>query len=110
MKKNYYNHIGHLFRIKKDSYLKIEECGQEAGKYLTFNTTNGIEDIYELTDTRNVFNRNRTWEYDSNPDKDVCNEKELGKVDLYDALAWGLGYIYTLEEFENLRTSGKWWK
>lgn len=92
---DWYNHKGHIFRIKKDSYYKIKELGENAGKYLIFNTLNGIEDTYELTDTRTIFNSNRTWKYMSDyKEYNYENECWTEPLELYDILAFSLGYIY----------------
>ena len=90
MRKDYFNSKGEIFRIKIDSYKKIEELGYDAGKYLTYNET--IK-AWELTDNRNQFNSNRTWKY-------LCQYKDdFGEVDNYSAIAWSLGYIYDEDQF-----------
>lgn len=87
-KTNWFNYKGEVFRIKIDDYKKIEELGEAAGKYLTFN---GEINAWELTNERNAFNADRTHKY-------TCyhmNEKTKEVYPTYDVIAWSLGYIYT---------------
>lgn len=100
---NWFNHEGHLFRIKADSYYKIEELGKKAGKYLTYTNTGGIDDTYELTDNRNVFNADKTWKFECNYDEEF-DYNPGGPVSIYDCLAWSMGYIYTKEQFMKFLT------
>ena len=91
----WYNHRGQNFRISKDSLEKIEKEGTNAGKYLTFDQVNNG---WVLTDTRNVFNADRTHKYSCNYDNEF-NSNPGEPVSIFDCIAWSLGYIYTSEQF-----------
>jgi len=102
----WYNHKGQNFRISKDSLEKIEAEGTKAGKYLTYDQVN---QGWVLTDTLNVFNRDRTHKYSCNYD-DEFDHNPGQPVSVFDCIAWSLGYLYTKEQFERLRSNaGKWW-
>lgn len=94
MKKNYYNYKGEVFRIKIDDYKKIEQYGEDAGKYLTFNKEIGA---YELTDKRTGFNADRTWKY-------IHKDEQF---DMYKTIACSLGYLYTEDEYLDFRAKTK---
>lgn len=94
----YFNKKAERFMIMKDSYNKIVELGEKAGKYLT---QDPVSKKWSLTDDKNVFNSDRTWKYSYDYDKEFdYNPGE--PVPIYDCIAWSLGYIYTEAEAKKL--------
>lgn len=102
----WFNYRGQNFRISKDSLEKIEKEGTKAGKYLTYDQ---VKQGWVLTDTRNEFNKDRTYTYSCDYDSEF-DYNPAGPVSVFDCLAWSLGYLYTAEQFARLRSNaGKWW-